>query len=122
MGVLIVELAMAEAEAAATDAPIQLLAHPLQFADPAVERAADRQTDGVPVASGGRATLRQLAEFAIDFTQRHAQPLRDQDKAQPPDIAAQEAALIARCPDRRSEGHTSELQSLMRISYAVFCL
>src|SRR3546814_8493812 len=25
-------------------------------------------------------------------------------------------------PDRRSEAHTSELQSLMRISYAVFCL
>src|SRR3546814_3593214 len=24
--------------------------------------------------------------------------------------------------DSRSEGHTSELQSLMRISYAVFCL
>src|SRR3546814_1065804 len=27
-----------------------------------------------------------------------------------------------RTPDRRSEEHTSELQSLMRISYAVFCL
>src|SRR3546814_7084074 len=26
------------------------------------------------------------------------------------------------CFDRRSEEHTSELQSLMRISYAVFCL
>src|SRR3546814_10705990 len=26
------------------------------------------------------------------------------------------------CPDLRSEEHTSELQSLMRISYAVFCL
>src|SRR3546814_3481391 len=26
------------------------------------------------------------------------------------------------CPDTRSEEHTSELQSLMRISYAVFCL
>src|SRR3546814_7452767 len=25
-------------------------------------------------------------------------------------------------PERRSEAHTSELQSLMRISYAVFCL
>src|SRR3546814_3861497 len=25
-------------------------------------------------------------------------------------------------PETRSEGHTSELQSLMRISYAVFCL
>src|SRR3546814_3332780 len=27
-----------------------------------------------------------------------------------------------RDPQRRSEEHTSELQSLMRISYAVFCL
>src|SRR3546814_3089376 len=27
-----------------------------------------------------------------------------------------------RLPDARSEEHTSELQSLMRISYAVFCL
>src|SRR3546814_3231519 len=26
------------------------------------------------------------------------------------------------CPELRSEEHTSELQSLMRISYAVFCL
>src|SRR3546814_16790402 len=26
------------------------------------------------------------------------------------------------CKERRSEEHTSELQSLMRISYAVFCL
>src|SRR3546814_10097968 len=35
-------------------------------------------------------------------------------------------ALINTCPHRgavvRSEEHTSELQSLMRISYAVFCL
>src|SRR3546814_1835214 len=29
---------------------------------------------------------------------------------------------IMRRPDKRSEEHTSELQSLMRISYAVFCL
>src|SRR3546814_5303232 len=28
----------------------------------------------------------------------------------------------ARPPEHRSEEHTSELQSLMRISYAVFCL
>src|SRR3546814_2370674 len=33
-------------------------------------------------------------------------------------IAGYEAAL----PQGRSEEHTSELQSLMRISYAVFCL
>src|SRR3546814_1282205 len=30
--------------------------------------------------------------------------------------------LDARHPEIRSEEHTSELQSLMRISYAVFCL
>src|SRR3546814_7516349 len=29
---------------------------------------------------------------------------------------------ISRCSNSRSEEHTSELQSLMRISYAVFCL
>src|SRR3546814_10009519 len=33
---------------------------------------------------------------------------------------ASRAALLAHCV--RSEEHTSELQSLMRISYAVFCL
>src|SRR3546814_4714627 len=32
------------------------------------------------------------------------------------------AAVSARDRDARSEEHTSELQSLMRISYAVFCL
>src|SRR3546814_8623023 len=32
------------------------------------------------------------------------------------------ASAIAHCPADRSEEHTSELQSLMRISYAVFCL
>src|SRR3546814_6068278 len=36
----------------------------------------------------------------------------------PPDIAA----LVVQAADERSEEHTSELQSLMRISYAVFCL
>src|SRR3546814_2485901 len=32
------------------------------------------------------------------------------------------ARVVAVNADRRSEEHTSELQSLMRISYAVFCL
>src|SRR3546814_1296224 len=36
--------------------------------------------------------------------------------------AAKQAFLAAGQPHRRSEEHTSELQSLMRISYAVFCL
>src|SRR3546814_6555815 len=38
--------------------------------------------------------------------------------------AVEEHRLMASCHDHRdrSEEHTSELQSLMRISYAVFCL
>src|SRR3546814_6272582 len=32
------------------------------------------------------------------------------------------AYVLDRLPELRSEEHTSELQSLMRISYAVFCL
>src|SRR3546814_5992752 len=51
-----------------------------------------------------------------------------------PDFAAGDAFLFGRetaglpdevlatIPEARSEEHTSELQSLMRISYAVFCL
>src|SRR3546814_2019500 len=33
-----------------------------------------------------------------------------------------QASTLRRLPPSRSEEHTSELQSLMRISYAVFCL
>src|SRR3546814_1293514 len=44
----------------------------------------------------------------------------------PSAIAAKSKRMKAGCPPRRpgrqSEEHTSELQSLMRISYAVFCL
>src|SRR3546814_2876165 len=35
---------------------------------------------------------------------------------------AEQAFLVIGCALGRSEEHTSELQSLMRISYAVFCL
>src|SRR3546814_3524666 len=38
------------------------------------------------------------------------------------DAQAMLMRMIAEKPVRRSEEHTSELQSLMRISYAVFCL
>src|SRR3546814_7980548 len=40
-----------------------------------------------------------------------------------PDAAPMDAsAYVFMPPGQRSEEHTSELQSLMRISYAVFCL
>src|SRR3546814_9792913 len=40
----------------------------------------------------------------------------------PVTIAVEKAVGGQRLQDPRSEEHTSELQSLMRISYAVFCL
>src|SRR3546814_3079504 len=51
------------------------------------------------------------------------------EKHVPPPVTIRErrqAGELAHCinilPEGRSEEHTSELQSLMRISYAVFCL
>src|SRR3546814_3727905 len=38
------------------------------------------------------------------------------------DERAQPAQAVGQHAEHRSEEHTSELQSLMRISYAVFCL
>src|SRR3546814_9915637 len=38
------------------------------------------------------------------------------------DVHTGEVLAMASAPDYRSEEHTSELQSLMRNSYAVFCL
>src|SRR3546814_9289060 len=45
---------------------------------------------------------------------------RDRDQVRPPPRYRLLVAPL--CPPMRSEEHTSELQSLMRISYAVFCL
>src|SRR3546814_7596826 len=59
-----------------------------------------------------------------------AQPATEVEAAAPAevDFAAVENVVLSRCSmchaaePLRSEEHTSELQSLMRISYAVFCL
>src|SRR3546814_7475540 len=81
-------------------------------------------------AEGGDAFI---ADFIRDARHRFAHPqpragrfeprlLAPDREAQPglqPEIASQRAPAH---PDGRSEEHTSELQSLMRRSYAVFCL
>src|SRR3546814_1006155 len=48
--------------------------------------------------------------------------IADLDIAHPARIIVLDFAAIERVRRARSEEHTSELQSLMRISYAVFCL
>src|SRR3546814_2544969 len=56
-----------------------------------------------------------IAGFVED--RRDASGLRQREEG-----ALHEVALVTRRHGSRSEEHTSELQSLMRISYAVFCL
>src|SRR3546814_1868059 len=51
---------------------------------------------------------------------RFARTWRDRDPLGPPD--QRRSSLFKHLRGARSEEHTSELQSLMRISYAVFCL
>src|SRR3546814_5561173 len=71
----------------------------------APSKAASRQNDiGAATSTGAL-----LAPLLLGWYDRHARvlPWRARPGAAPPD---------------RSEEHTSELQSLMRISYAVFCL
>src|SRR3546814_10427338 len=64
--------------------------------------------DGVKCAHG--ATVGELSRDALFYLSARGVPPLDA------------RALLTRAFIARSEEHTSELQSLMRISYAVFCL
>src|SRR3546814_9757663 len=80
-----------------------------------VQRARLRACDRTPDGDRGARTR------AVD---PHAVRRGDADP-QPPDVDRLQRARPRRdggVPVCRSEEHTSELQSLMRISYAVFCL
>src|SRR3546814_2610776 len=62
------------------------------------------------VAAARRAFITDVRRHVQDIAQRYIVPGE----------TAESALLFL--PSERSEEHTSELQSLMRISYAVFCL
>src|SRR3546814_4076778 len=71
-------------------------------------------------ARGAGWELQRRLEGAVAVAQRHLDPAlrvvvpHEVETAVPVDVGHRQEA--------RSEEHTSELQSLMRISYAVFCL
>src|SRR3546814_6770845 len=75
-----------------------------------------RKTSGQLASRWGQILLRRALASAIDTPAT----------INGADLAAERASLLLRMGEsttaRRSEEHTSELQSLMRISYAVFCL
>src|SRR3546814_1076321 len=84
------------------------------------DRAADRKADAQAVVLGGEERREQLV--LLGRTEPGA-AVADADL----DFAVQvhpalHAQLALGRGNARSEEHTSELQSLMRISYAVFCL
>src|SRR3546814_10211441 len=66
-------------------------------------------TAGTVTASNGRAANRLRINFSFEF--------------QPESAAGRQVRRIGavQCDDRRSEEHTSELQSLMSTSYVVVC-
>src|SRR3546814_4737258 len=60
---------------------------------------------------------------SAELVVKRAEPQPGQAAADTAALAKARADLTAKAADHdRSEEHTSELQSLMRISYAVFCL
>src|SRR3546814_5936440 len=85
----------------------------------------------VPIAlvdASVRRVLELKARLGLfDNPYRRIQPGREEQRVRTPDHlkvarqAAQRSIVLLKNEDR-SEEHTSELQSLMRISYAVFCL
>src|SRR3546814_9207306 len=70
--------------------------------------------DGV---DGLEAHRRSVSMYRISFGFRSISAGRSRRRS-----SARDAGCTSNCRSRRSEEHTSELQSLMRISYAVFCL
>src|SRR3546814_3206239 len=67
-------------------------------------------------------TLFRSADQGRSGAQRRTVRRDRRARLRDPLFGARRAARAARGQDQRSEEHTSELQSLMRISYAVFCL
>src|SRR3546814_9832988 len=83
--------------------------------DKSNEKKAERRT--------GTQTVDELRLAALETQQKNAERTR-QLNAERVAAANQKAimAQIVQMVQTRSEEHTSELQSLMRLSYAVFCL
>src|SRR3546814_4375926 len=92
----------------------------LEFRDPAVEQRPTRfQAEAVPII-----VEQAQSDLQIDAVEdRLADIDADVRRVGRNDgECLQFQQVVIETVDRRSEEHTSELQSLMRISYAVFCL
>src|SRR3546814_10599555 len=78
--------------------------------------AAGRNAGGGDACAVGRGAAAEPERAPAGRRHRHHRRAADADGP------AAELPVARGAAERRSEEHTSELQSLMRISYAVFCL
>src|SRR3546814_3316661 len=90
------------------------------FLEPHATAGQDDDRIGPAVRRGGPARDRTRIEDEADGPEDREPGRGEQQKGRPQ--AAATAAPGRHPQAARSEAHTSELQSLMRISYAVFCL
>src|SRR3546814_5752148 len=92
-----------------------------------------RANSNTPIASERKCSRSSASRAVTSSPGKHSSRLRRAMRRRSPSSARSSAPSgvpSARCHDHgsrassaiRSEEHTSELQSLMRISYAVFCL
>src|SRR3546814_2071365 len=106
-----------------------IVAHQVDRADRVAERLRHFEALGIHgEAMREDGLIRRLSARAAAFEQRRLEPAAMLVAAFEIEVGAVRAAVVAdeRGPapafEHRSEEHTSELQSLVRISYAVFCL
>src|SRR3546814_3372657 len=85
-------------------------------------RACDRPAPTAADVEFAARTLALARRKATPRRRRVERPASRGGESRQPRCAARGATRRQNGAGRRSEEHTSELQSLMRISYAVFCL
>src|SRR3546814_2493217 len=71
---------------------------------------------------GDQAELDRNPPLHVELCRHRPHDQAARTRATPDQDASGRSRRLLRSLPRRSEEHTSELQSLMRISYAVFCL
>src|SRR3546814_2640484 len=113
------------AKAPVLDRDHRILHHLRRFSEgqPAAVIGAERQENrAVGGADADRLSRGRFLELLEARHPLHRDADRDAERDEDDDREAEAPAKGAAQPQARSEEHTSELQSLMRISYAVFCL
>jgi hypothetical protein len=85
---LVVEVAALQAQAAAADAAVEVVAKPLELGDPLVDPVAPGLGQPAPVRAGRRAVVRQRVQRLFDLREGQPDPLGGLDERDPPQRAA----------------------------------